>query len=548
MIRIFYLNMHMKISTQRFTAIASILFAVALLVRLIGLATLPSILNPDEAAIAYTAYLLSETGMDEWGRTWPITLQSFGDYKLIGYPTIVAFLFKLFGPSEFLVRLPAAIAGTSLVFLGVRWSKLLKQSSILQLVTAFLFACTPIFIFYSRMAFEATVALSLLITALLLWFRTDIYKRMALYDVVGIIFFVASCVTYNTPLLLLPFICFAIVWWRGLLNWKSWLLLVSLLITVGFIFFTVLQAATTQKSAITIFSDPGQLELANTFSQRVPSQIASFAKAPVYYVLKILENITRSIGLSFLVIRGGGHPWHALPLHGHLTLPEYLLALLGLVLSVLILVKALVKNGVKFISEPLALRTFGSKILLIFFTISGLAPAVVTVDAPHATRSLLFLFCLVLLAGIGFEYMLELVHSRTVWIHRKLHIIPWFVCIALLLSFVQYIMAYFFWFPNNHPQQLQTGFNTAVQTVALEFPDEEVAIVDPHGTLYILVSWYLRYSPEYFYATIHKQQPTIIGFRYGERVGQFHFIAELSDRTTEAAALYFNGREWIIAP
>ena len=71
----------------------SLIVLLGAALRLFQLGSIPAILNRDEAALAYNGYLLSQTGKDEWGKIWPPTLESFGDYKLPGYPLILAILF-----------------------------------------------------------------------------------------------------------------------------------------------------------------------------------------------------------------------------------------------------------------------------------------------------------------------------------------------------------------------------------------------------------------------------------------------------------------------
>ncbi|HSW75705.1 MAG TPA: hypothetical protein VLG50_01565, partial [Candidatus Saccharimonadales bacterium] len=64
-----------------------ILFAAAFL-RLYQLSSIPGSLNQDEAAIGYNAYSILKTGADEHGKFLPLSLQSFGDWKLPVYEYI----------------------------------------------------------------------------------------------------------------------------------------------------------------------------------------------------------------------------------------------------------------------------------------------------------------------------------------------------------------------------------------------------------------------------------------------------------------------------
>src|SRR3989344_3190509 len=69
-------------------------------------------LYSDEAVFGYNAYLLIQTGHDEYNRFWPVSLESFGDWK----PPMQAWLAIPFvwalGLNEYAVRLPSAILGT----------------------------------------------------------------------------------------------------------------------------------------------------------------------------------------------------------------------------------------------------------------------------------------------------------------------------------------------------------------------------------------------------------------------------------------------------
>ena len=212
---------------------------------------------------------------------------------------------------------------------------------------------------------------------------------------------------------------------------------------------------------------------------------------------------------------------------------------------ILLLLKVLSTGIWQLFLQPLSTQKFGAQVLLLFLTFGGLAPAIVTVDAPHATRSLLFFFCLVLLSGEGIQQILALCSSRLPTLY---HWITPSITALLLVSATQYFVAYFMWFPNNHTVKMPVGFDIAVREAARIYPEKELAVVDPDGTLYIFTSWYMQYSPEEFFATVIKQQPSNIGFRYGEKVGQFHFIADLDDRTTEAATLYRLDTEWVLKP
>ena len=60
----------------------ALIFFLGFLVRIWQIDKTPPGLNRDEASIGYTAYSLLKTGKDEYGKTWPLSFKSFGDWKL----------------------------------------------------------------------------------------------------------------------------------------------------------------------------------------------------------------------------------------------------------------------------------------------------------------------------------------------------------------------------------------------------------------------------------------------------------------------------------
>lgn len=486
----------------------------SLILRLWNLEKLPKILNRDEAALAYNALLISEVGKDEFGRSFPFTFESFGDFKLPGYIYTLAGLFKLLPTTDFVVRLPSALAGLWLIlisyFLATRF-ELNKRSALF--FTLFV-ATTPVFLFYSRIAFEANLALSLFVTAL--FFLTKRETTLA-SDLIGLVFVILAILCYNTPLLLLPFIGISLVIIRGIKKPKKWLGVGLLLALVFIFFYTKLSSLTAQKSGITWFNDETtwdeSVKYYNHFSG-INQKI--FGNRYVFFSQKMLQKAGESFAPKFLVTSGGTHPWHALPGWGHLSWPTYLLGLLGLIQLL-----------------PMALhkpRNLG--LTLLFF--AALIPSIITIDSPHATRSLLFFFLFVLFAIKALDLLFEKHKAIAVGI------IFW-----QIISFSIYSYEYFAKYPNQQPASLQVGYEQTIQEVQKLHQSSSVAVVDPSGYQYILTAWYLKLQPQLFLDTIVKQLPDRIGFKYGERVGQFHFIAKREDRvSTELILLEWKDNLW----
>lgn len=487
---------------------------------------LPAQLNRDEAAIGYNAYLLAETGKDEWGRTWPLALESFGDYKLPGYVWLVVLAGKFLGWHDWVVRLPSILAG-SLLPLGLYlWLSLSGKSKTLSLWAAGLVALAPFSFFYSRMAFEANVALTIFI----FWFAAAAAKKAGLensqkikikswlLDIALFILALSAVLTYNTPLLLLPFLLVALPWYWGWKNWRNWLgVWLGLAVITGGGFYALSQLFG-QKSAITLFSDPTIWAEFITKRESLSGwQRTLQGNWWVFLSQHIAHRWFQTWSPEFLVIRGGTHPWHNLPMAGHFIWSTYVLSGLGLIVSVTTTVKALVKK----------IKSTGS-IWFLYLTLISLAPAVITVDAPHATRSLLFFVLLIVWAASGLHWLMNHLPGKKI-------ILCSVMSLVLLSETSWYCYRYFVQYPQEQGM-FQPGLPVTLDKLHDIAPTAPVAVIGD-GYTYIVWAWYSQMSATEFFNTVVKQLPDRIGFRYGEKIGRFHFIFQAADRSPNERVL-----------
>lgn len=498
--------------------------------RFYDLSTLPNGLNRDEAALAYNAYLLMKTGKDEWSREWPLALESFGDYKLPGYPLTIIGSFALFGISDFAVRAPSAFAGVLLI--GVSYlfcRRALKLKTWSSILVAFAVAIQPVFLFYSRMAWEANVGLLFFVSGLTLVLAEFKHTtRRFLADLIASGCFLLAIFTYNTPLLLLPFVFVSIPLTRGIKNWKTYVSMCIAVATIFIVGVASLASISQQKSGITIFSD-------ETYWQKSVEHYQSFqgiaqkalGNRYVFFGKVIVENFFKSWSPEFLIQRGGQHPWHNLPNYGHLLLGTYILGLVGL--------GQVIRNTIVPCKEQRT-RSFYLALLMLLFT--AIAPAIITVDAPHATRSLFFFFLLTCFGGYGIEMAWTYLSQQS---EEKNKFKVMFIVLALIgLTFEvrRYYYEYFSAYREESRVILRSGLGDTLQALEKslddkEHKDDQVAIVDPDGYLYTQVAWSLKLTPEQFHSTITRHLPDRIGFKYGYRVGRYRFIAHREDRLPE---------------
>lgn len=81
-------------------------FSSGIFLRVYRLSEIPAGFHIDEVRVGWNAYSILKTGRDDWGKSWQLHYNNFGDFRPIGifYLTIppVAFI----GLSEFATRFP----------------------------------------------------------------------------------------------------------------------------------------------------------------------------------------------------------------------------------------------------------------------------------------------------------------------------------------------------------------------------------------------------------------------------------------------------------
>lgn len=522
------------------------------LIRFHEVGSIPYGLNRDEAALAYNGYLLKETGKDEWQRVWPLNLESFGDYKLLGYPAILSVFFRFLAIDDTTVRLPAVLAGSVLPLALYLLARRLKLSVVTSSLLAALVVITPVFFFYSRIAYEAMVALTLFTFGTALLFK----EKYSLPYLAGtVIVFALSILTYNTPLLLLPFVVAMIPFIQGLSKIKQWWLPVLLLSLIWVAAYISLSQTLAQKSGITIFSDiTVRLEdYPNYRDQFTGVNKTLLGNHAVFYSKTIVTNVIKTISPQFLVQRGGAHPWHSLLGWAHLNWSELVLMYLGVALLIFsigkkVLRKATASSIRQTLFDSSWLKYAGTRhsLLLYLFAISAV-PAAITTDAPHATRSLFFFLMALLVGGEGIELAVSFATKQLRG--RVLLVIALIVFGFSIVHFSIYTREYFSSYKELSTRLFQSKFIDAVEEAEAEYPNQTIDVIDQGGYQYILLSWYKKISPQEFFSTSVRQLPNSIGFRYGERVSHFHFIDKPEDRLTgEKAYIIWDDEQfqWLV--
>jgi len=193
-------------------------------------------------------------------------------------------------------------------------------------------------------------------------------------------------------------------------------------------------------------------------------------------------------------------------------------------------------------------------LLFLYVTIVSLVPSIITVNAPHATRTLMFFVGWCYFASVGVLVFFEIIRVLTAWLFQTSVQIGGYSARTVVYQLIVVAAAGLLAYPSgvylhqllitpvdqhNWSSGLQVWLPAAIESVEkeenpqvsgiLESEEDLVTVVDPRGFSYILVAWYTRMEPNVFWNTIQRSEPDTINFTYGERVGRYQFIRSIEE-------------------
>lgn len=419
-----------------------IIIILATLIRFIGLISLPPALNRDEAAIGYNAYSILKTGKDEHGISWPLNFKSIGDYKMPLYIYSTVLSVQIFGLNEFSIRFWSALSGV----IGVVAIYFISKN----LITVLLMALNPWAVFYSRIAYEANLALALFLVGLALIMNKKFW---------GLIFWLLACLAYSSALIFIPLFLIPVA-----IKYKpKFIWLLGFVLIYSFIFVSLWRVSS-QKQNITVFSDPYLIDTYNRERtikyQQNPLKTKIFFNKYIYFGKIIAQNYLDTFSPQFLVIKGDNHPWHQIPGVGNFYFIEIILAIIGLF--------KLKKYKLLFIS---------------WLLISPLASAI-TIDAPHSTRALFLLPVILILTSVGMQKF-----------KKFLPLIAIFYFINVVYTGYQYLKVY----PVKAVSSLPVGLKEEI--LSQVSGSKQILLTGVHNSTYLYPLIYLKIDPLIFQQT-----------------------------------------------
>lgn len=482
------------------------IIVVAAILRLYGLSDTPPGVNRDEASIGVTAYSLMTTGRDEYGKLFPLSFESFGDWKLPLYIYTTIPFVKLFGLTELAVRLPSALAGIASVALLFFLTRMLFSSHAIALAAALSLALMPWHIHISRVESEAVTAVFFCIAGSLLFFTALRNRSVKLLTAAAILFGLTYW-TYHgthisTTLLLLGL---AGIYWKDIFRVPRWWIAVA---AGGILTLTILAATFsadhTKISGISIFGDPTvihkEIELPrimhdnpNSITARLMHNRLTFA------IITISQNYLKSYGTEFLFIKGGGNRAHNIQGYGNLHPMEAILLIAGIAW----LVSQLRKKESKFI---------------LWWVATGAVAAAITKDAPHSNRMLAVVPSLAIAVGAGFQLLMEFASAHG----KKIAVLVLIAGYAGSMGY--YLDRYFVHFPKNEAAHWGYAYKKLTPVLFSDAnKNKDVIMTHPETSPYIYLMFYSGYNPGDYQKQATRYPISSDGFTDVSGFGRFSF-------------------------
>lgn len=403
----------------------------------------------DETSIGYNAITILQTGVDEHGVRFPIFFESVGDYKNPIYIYAVALIFKLFGASEFTLRLTSVyffvIAMSATVFLA---SRMFQANRAVPAYALLAFGFLPLFFTISRLSFEVITQLAWVsVQTLCIWFIFH-DKNKKIFTIPKLLFcglvMGTSIYTYTTARLLSIFSL--LVLWVVYFNKENirHLITISSAFLAGlipFIYFTLTNnsAVTSRFFELSYLDDP----------------ISILDKGKLF-----IHNLGVYWSPDYLIFHGDPNLRHSTGYGGVIYITTLLLFIGGIAITV-------------FRNKPTKFTIF----LLGNLLLSPMAAVATSEGTPHALRSMLLAYYILLLSFYGLEFITTIGNLRL----RQAAL----TCIFIILfaEAARYELDYFLAYPARSMEAMGSfNFKTSLQTAIDQNPTEIIYVNEPRIT------------------------------------------------------------------
>lgn len=477
-----------------------LIFLLAFILRFWQLGANPASLDWDEASLGYNAYSLLKTGKDEYGLSWPLAIRSFSDFKPPLYTYLTMVPVGLFGLNEFSTRFISAFFGTLTVLVVYFLVKELfrRKSYLLSVICYLFFAVSPWHIQFSRIAFEANLALFFFISGIWLFLKG---LKNGKFFLLSFLSFSLSLYSYHSERLVVPLLLLGLVviYRKEIRKSLFWFVFSGFLFTLTLLpLIGQLKATGARLGSVTVLNPNERLGgsiKAIEYDKENEDLLGSLMhNRRIVFGREILGGYLDHYNFDFLFLTGDPPGRHHAAGMGMLYIWDLPFILLGILF--------LLKNPDK-----------NAKGLFWWFLVAPVASSITT-GTPHAVRALLYLPTYQIFSALGITVMLnsvipDLIRSpigipQRVRDDKKIRYANLLVLVTfsiLLFTFYYYLHSYWIHTPVEYASSWQYGYKQAVQEVTkLESGFEKVIVTYAYDQPYIFFLFYNLTDPAWYQA------------------------------------------------
>ncbi|MCA9372225.1 glycosyltransferase family 39 protein [Candidatus Woesebacteria bacterium] len=501
--------------------VLTIITAIAAFFALYKFNQVPLCMNADELAHGYNAYSLLKTGKDEFGKSFPLRLESFRDFKLPLYSYLTMPFIAIFGYNDGAVRGLNVLL--SLLFVPTMYlvvKELFGKKKIAYLA-ALLVSINPAIHILTRHAHEGVLCIFLILWGIYFLLKFEKTNHMRWLLLTNLALFL-STFAYHFGRIFLGILVlyqgYLIIRDRAKTKQKKMLITGVLLLVLTATIPLAIDFSTSVNRVSNLFftSNISFKLIIDELRGEDPNRLLH--NKLTEGVRQIRNNYFRQISPEFLVVNGDTNARFGLKNLGPITIVEFGMFFVGLYF--------LFRNKER-------KRFF---ILLLFF-VSPIANALTWQD-PSIIRAYPLLFFLLIIVAYGTIQIVEM-KPNTHTEHSRYYAIS----AALLMLFGWTLFNNWELYFNHYPKRpvvsraWQCGYKEIVQFVQKNYENYDTFyITDKLGQPYIFFLHYLKYDP----ATYQAQHITSVPDKYGfGRVDIFDkFIFHFPNFKDETSALY----------
>lgn len=481
-----------------------VVLVVAVFFRFFWLTSSPPALNWDEVSIGYNAYSILKTGRDEWGQFLPLSFKAFGEHKLPGmiYASIPGIW--LFGTTDFGVRVTPAFIGVLAVYLIYLLTKKLFSNETQAIAAALLMAISPWAVHFSRVSFEAGLAMVLMMTSVYFLLGANTRPKQLW---LSMLFAVLAAYTYNSIRIFLPLMFLGYLY-TGAIPWRQLSLRrVVPVVLFAFLLLTPIVIGLTraeervrlgtvsilnQKSFVDgIAESRGYTTLPSVLPRLIHNKATHYAHA-------LSTNYLQVFSTEFLFFSGGENTQRSVQGLGLLHYFEFPLLILGLF--------ALFKKN----SHPLA------RSIIIPWLLLSPIPSIITIDSPSTVRALNLLPALLLIESLGVITALGWLRQR-----RLAQII---VGLFVFWNISYFAYQLFLVYPIKYSDKWLYGYKQAVQFAAQHYDDVDLIYLPAkYGEPHIFTLFYSGFDPALYQSLNVRQEVDPTGWIHVSGFDKYRF-------------------------